>query len=46
MNKILGLEDKKLSSVVIAAVGIRSATDKYQALPKVRKALDELIIKL
>ncbi|MCG8580466.1 MAG: NAD(P)H-dependent oxidoreductase [Bacteroidales bacterium] len=45
-DKILGLEEKNLASVVMAAVGFRSANDKYQALPKVRKPLNEMVIKL
>ncbi|WP_430815481.1 NAD(P)H-dependent oxidoreductase [Carboxylicivirga sp. RSCT41] len=45
-DNILGLKEKNLASVVMAAVGFRSADDKYQALPKVRKPLDELVIKL
>lgn len=45
-DKILGLGDKNLTSVVMAAVGFRSANDKYQDLPKVRKPLNEIVIKL
>lgn len=45
-DKILGLEEKNLASVVMAAVGFRSDNDKYQSLPKVRKPIDELVIRL
>ncbi|TRX71969.1 NAD(P)H-dependent oxidoreductase [Carboxylicivirga sp. M1479] len=46
VDKILDLPNQKLGSVVMAAVGFRSKDDKYQHLPKVRKPLDEIIIKL
>ncbi len=42
-DQILGLKEKGLSSVVMAAVGYRSADDKYQFKPKVRKSIKELI---
>jgi nitroreductase / dihydropteridine reductase len=42
-DEILGLKEKGLSSVVMAAVGYRSADDKYQFKPKVRKSIKELI---
>ncbi len=42
-DEILGLKEKGLSSVVMAAVGFRSADDKYQFKPKVRKSIKELI---
>jgi len=45
-DKILGLKEKNLSSVVMATVGYRSVDDQYQHLPKVRKALDDLVIRL
>ncbi|WP_289055309.1 NAD(P)H-dependent oxidoreductase [Carboxylicivirga marina] len=45
-DKILQLKEKNLTSVVMAAVGFRSALDKYQHLPKVRKSLNEMVIKL
>lgn len=41
-DKILNLESQGLQSVVMATVGFRSADDKYAALPKVRKTVDEL----
>ncbi|MBK3517725.1 NAD(P)H-dependent oxidoreductase [Carboxylicivirga marina] len=45
-DKILQLKEKNLTSVVMAAIGFRSASDKYQHLPKVRKSLNEMVIKL
>ena len=42
-DDILGLKEKGLSSVVMAAVGYRSADDKYQFKPKVRKSINELV---
>ncbi|TAJ13476.1 NAD(P)H-dependent oxidoreductase [Marinilabiliaceae bacterium JC017] len=44
-DDILGLKGKHLTSVVMATVGYRSSEDKYQHLGKVRKTLDELVIK-
>ncbi|MBC7653908.1 MAG: NAD(P)H-dependent oxidoreductase [Oligoflexus sp.] len=43
-DEILGLEEKNLTSVVIAAVGFRSADDDYQHLAKVRKSKEDLFI--
>ncbi|MBR8537422.1 NAD(P)H-dependent oxidoreductase [Carboxylicivirga sediminis] len=43
-DQILDLPSKNLTSIVMAAVGFRSSDDKYQHLPKVRKALDDIII--
>ncbi|WP_439185223.1 NAD(P)H-dependent oxidoreductase [Carboxylicivirga taeanensis] len=45
-DEILGLPARNLTSVVMAAVGFRSSEDKYQHLAKVRKSLDELVVKL
>jgi nitroreductase / dihydropteridine reductase len=42
-DRILGLEKKGYSSVVMATVGFRSEEDKYGSLPKVRKSRDELV---
>jgi nitroreductase / dihydropteridine reductase len=42
-DEILGLKEKGLSSVVMAAVGYRSEDDKYQFKPKVRKSIKELV---
>nr|WP_321407894.1 NAD(P)H-dependent oxidoreductase [uncultured Carboxylicivirga sp.] len=44
-DNILGLKEKNLASMVMATVGYRSENDKYQHLPKVRKPLDEMVIK-
>jgi nitroreductase / dihydropteridine reductase len=41
-DKLLNLEQKGLHSVVMATVGFRSTDDKYAALSKVRKTVDEL----
>lgn len=45
-DRILGLEQKGLSSVVMATVGFRSGEDKYGSLPKVRKSRSELVTKI
>ena len=42
-DKILGLEEKNLRSVVACALGYRSQEDKYAALPKVRYPMSEII---
>lgn len=42
-DEILGLREKGLSSVVMAAVGFRAPDDKYQFKAKVRKTLGELV---
>lgn len=42
-DEILGLSERGLSSVMMAALGFRSPEDKYAGLPKVRKSKDELI---
>jgi nitroreductase len=44
-DRILGLSDMGLSSMVMAAVGYRANDDKYQKLAKVRKPLDEMVIR-
>lgn len=44
-DKVLGLKDKGLRSVVTCAVGYRSETDKYAALPKVRYPLHEVTLR-
>jgi nitroreductase len=43
-DEILGLKEKGLASVVILAVGHRSAEDGYQHLAKVRRNKEELFI--
>lgn len=42
-DKILGLEGSGYSAVVVAALGYRSADDKYASLPKVRFPAEQLI---
>lgn len=41
-NQILGLTERGLNAAVIAPIGYRSATDKTQMNPKVRKPLEVL----
>jgi nitroreductase len=43
-DEILGLKEKVLATLCAAAFGYRSSDDKYAALPKVRKPLDELFL--
>ncbi|MBD3748317.1 MAG: NAD(P)H-dependent oxidoreductase [Sphingobacteriales bacterium] len=43
-DEILGLEDRNLTSVVIAPVGFRSIEDAYQFYQKVRKSKEDLFI--
>lgn len=45
-DAILGLKEKGLTSVVIMAVGHRSAEDGYQHYPKVRLSTEELFVKI
>ena len=42
-DEILGLQDKNLTTAVIAPVGYRSEEDQYQHLSKVRKSKSDLI---
>jgi len=44
-DDILNLKERNLNSVVIAAIGYRSSEDKYQHNPKVRKKVEDMIIK-
>jgi len=43
-DELLGLKEKGLSSMVMAAVGYRAEDDDYQYKPKVRKTLDEIVM--
>jgi nitroreductase / dihydropteridine reductase len=43
-NRILGLTEKGLTSVVLCPIGYRSADDKYGDAKKVRFSLDQLIV--
>jgi nitroreductase len=45
-NKILGLEQKGLSTVVVATAGYRAATDKYAELKKVRFPKEEVLVEV
>ena len=42
-DEILGLKEKGLSSVVVCALGYRSAEDKYSTSPKVRFAMEDIV---
>jgi nitroreductase len=42
-DKVLGLEEKGLRSVVACPVGFRSTEDKYSSAPKVRFETEEVI---
>ncbi|MCA1744170.1 MAG: nitroreductase family protein, partial [Bacteroidales bacterium] len=42
-DRLLGIEQKGLASVVMATVGFRSGEDKYASLTKVRKSRSELV---
>ena len=43
-DELLGLKEKELTTVVLAAVGFRSEDDSYSKLAKVRKPEEELFI--
>jgi nitroreductase len=43
-DELLGLESLRLRSVVACALGFRSPSDTYAALPKVRHPEDELFL--
>ena len=43
-DEILGLREKNLTTVVIAAIGFRAEDDQYSKLAKVRKPEEELFI--
>lgn len=45
-DKALGLSEKNLHAVVILAVGHRSSDDAWQHLPKVRKDLDVMTVRI
>ncbi|MFT3739516.1 MAG: NAD(P)H-dependent oxidoreductase [Breznakibacter sp.] len=42
-DEILGLKEKNLTAVVIAALGFRSANDKYQHAAKVRRDIKDIV---
>ncbi|XOD68378.1 MAG: NAD(P)H-dependent oxidoreductase [Flavobacteriales bacterium AspAUS03] len=44
-DEVLGLKEKKLRSLVLTAIGYRSAEDEFQYFKKVRKPLSEMILK-
>ncbi|MEA2042014.1 MAG: NAD(P)H-dependent oxidoreductase [Bacteroidota bacterium] len=44
-NKILGLNEMKLNATVVIPVGYRAADDKYAEMPKVRKPLEDFLLK-
>ena len=45
-DRILGLEEKGLGSVVVCPVGYRSATDKYASLAKVRYSSEVVVLRI
>ena len=45
-DKILGLDELNLNAVLVMPVGYRSKDDDYQHLKKVRKPLDEMVVRL
>ncbi len=45
-DEILGLNSMGLQSLVLAAIGYRSSSDKYQYLAKVRRPIDDIIVNL
>ena len=42
-DKVLGLTEKGLTSVVACPVGFRSSEDKYSELPKVRFSTEQVV---
>ena len=46
VDEILGLHEKGCASVVICALGYRSADDKYAVMPKVRFPASQVVIKI
>jgi len=45
-DEILGLSEKGLATAVVAALGYRSATDKYASTPKIRFPKKELFLQV
>ncbi|MGB2925214.1 MAG: NAD(P)H-dependent oxidoreductase [Limnothrix sp.] len=45
-DKLLGLKEKGLRSVVVCPIGYRSSDDKYATLTKIRWELDDVIVKI
>lgn len=45
-DRILGLEEKGLNSVVVCPIGFRSEEDKYATLAKVRYPTEDVIVRL
>jgi nitroreductase len=45
-DKVLGLSEKGLTSVVVCPVGYRAASDKYGELAKVRYAKEDLVVRM
>ena len=42
-DRVLGLEQQRLRTVVCCALGYRAANDKYAGLPKVRFEIKDLV---
>lgn len=45
-DQILGLDERNLNAVLVLPIGYRSKDDDYQHLKKVRKPLDEMVVRL
>ena len=45
-DKILGLDDKGLTSMVVCPIGYRHTDDKYSSMEKIRFPLDELVVRI
>ena len=45
-NEILGLDKLKLNATLAIPVGYRSADDRYAEMPKIRKPMDDFLIKI
>ncbi|NJN72158.1 MAG: NAD(P)H-dependent oxidoreductase [Limnothrix sp. RL_2_0] len=45
-DKILGLKEKGLRSVVVCPVGYRASDDKYATLTKIRWELDDVVVRI
>lgn len=46
VDEILGLADQNLRSVVLCPIGYRSEDDKYASLAKVRRSMEEVLVRI
>lgn len=46
VDEVLGLDQKNLKSVLLLPIGYRSEEDKYAKIDKIRKPLDEMVIRM